>query len=287
MRLDSLLSWARSLTLQQRSPNWVLNLQMAVWQWWRLSECSSKTVSCLAYQMSRGLQDVARRVHRCCKLLNFLSHFVSLVEASWSILKHWLRFDWLCMGWLEQLHWLPSSCIHTGCALQGRCWLCRWWHGRRILWRIQVHFIHLRNRLDIRSWCAGTHRILGPARIKRQRWCSYVQQASSSGNQARTCSYVCDDRLHRTRILQISRRACKKHAGSWWIQHWSNMDHPWSSNIHTPLRAKYVEVRWSKIKWSQACHCKTWQATCPLLWVSSSLKFRMVSQLSPKFQPVS
>ena len=111
MRLDSLLSWARSLTLQQRSPNWVLNLQMAVWQWWRLSECSSKTVSCLAYQMSRGLQDVARRVHRCCKLLNFLSHFVSLVEASWSILKHWLRFDWLCMGWLEQLHWLPSSCI--------------------------------------------------------------------------------------------------------------------------------------------------------------------------------
>ena len=54
------------------------------------------------------------------------------------------------------------------------------------------------------------------------------------------------------------------------IQHWSNMDHPWSSDVHTPLRAKYVEVRWSNMKWSQACQCKTWQATCPLLWV---LKF--------------
>ena len=241
--------------------------------------------------------DVANSWTLCLIFVSFLSHFclifVSLAEASWSILKYWLRSDWLCMGWLEQLHWLPSSCIHTGCALQGRCWHCRWWHGRRILWRIQVHFIHLRNRFGIRSWCAGTHRILGPARIKRQSWCSYVQQASSSGNQARTCSYVCDDGLHCTRILQISRRACKKHDGDGsnidvrCIQHWSNMDHPWSSDVHTPLRAKYVEVRWSNMKWSKAWQCKTWQATCPLLWVSSSLMFRVVSRLSPKFQPVS
>ena len=59
--------------------------------------------------------DVANSWTLCLIFVSFLSHFclifVSLAEASWSILKYWLRSDWLCMGWLEQLHWLPSSCI--------------------------------------------------------------------------------------------------------------------------------------------------------------------------------
>ena len=40
------------------------------------------------------------------------------------------------------------------------------------------------------------------------------------------------------------------------IQHWSNMDHPWSFDVHTPLRAKYVEVRWSNMKWSKVWQCR-------------------------------
>ena len=116
-----------------------------------------------------------------------------------------LRFDRLCMWWLGQLHWLSSPCIHAGSAVQGRCWIRGWGNGRRILRWLQVYFLFVRNRLLHWPWCAGTHRLLGSARIERHRRCSHIQQTPSSWDQARQDSNVRDNGLYRPRILQVSR----------------------------------------------------------------------------------
>ena len=55
--------------------------------------------------------------------------------------------------------------IHAGSAVQGRCWIRGWGNGRRILRWLQVYFLFVRNRLLHWPWCAGTHRLLGSARI--------------------------------------------------------------------------------------------------------------------------
>ncbi len=95
--------------------------------------------------------------------------------------------------------------IHAGSAVQGRCWIRGWGNGRRILRWLQVYFLFVRNRLLHWPWCAGTHRLLGSARIERQRRCSHIQQTPSSWDQARQGSNVRDNGLYRPRILQVSR----------------------------------------------------------------------------------
>ena len=86
-----------------------------------------------------------------------------------------------------------------------RPWIRGWGNGRRILRWLQVYFLFVRNRLLHWPWCAGTHRLLGSARIERQRRCSHIQQTPSSWDQARQGSNVRDNGLYRPRILQVSR----------------------------------------------------------------------------------
>ena len=275
---------------------------MAVWQWWRLSECSSKMVSCLAC-----------RCQKVCKMLHDVSIDVSIdVANSWTLCLIFVSF---LSHWLKHL----EASWSTDLGLTGSAW-GDWSNYTDSPLRASTQDVLFKGGAGTVDGGMGAGSFGGS---KSTSSTSATVLASDLGVQAPTGYWdplglnakADAATFNRRRAVEIKHGRVAMYATMGYIvpeyykfpgalarnmmdydgsnidvrciQHWSNMDHPWSFDVHTPLRAKYVEVRWSNMKWSKVWQCKTWQATCPLLWVSSSLMFRVVSRLSPKFQPVS